>query len=375
MRYLFYLLPAIFFLVNILPARAAVTSSVNTTVQVGFCGYPHILEIGEDCDGDKLGGKTCISLGYSDGSLSCDYSCSLDISSCTVPSIDPGNVDPDEVRSLQAAGYLVIPPSASVVSTPSLTATESVTINIPEEGGNNSSIYIPEDVVITRNDGGNFDPTDLSASSIPEDSLSGFSSNVSVGGSLQWGLPDVSLDFSIPVTISIYVGTALNGRQLDVYRSVNTNSGWTNEGIVSPKSCIVSGGLCVFQTTKASYFAATGIKSSSSGSTTDTTLTASATTTESSAVPSASASASTAPSVFTIPDVLKFYTDYLDAGGRIKKSDLFAAIGTWVNNWKATTLFPEGGENAEAVKNKCDIDGNSECNLIDLSVLLFYVEK
>ena len=46
------------------------------------------IDPGEQCDGSNLNGATCISLGYTGGSLSCASSCSFNTSQCTVPSAD-----------------------------------------------------------------------------------------------------------------------------------------------------------------------------------------------------------------------------------------------------------------------------------------------
>ena len=72
---------------------------------------------------------------------------------------------------------------------------------------------------------------------------------------LQWGIPERELIFSLPITITLYVGEALNGQTLQVFRSTDGNS-WTTNGIVPPATCVVSAGLCVFQATKASYYTA-----------------------------------------------------------------------------------------------------------------------
>lgn len=39
---------------------------------------------GEECDGSKLNGKSCVLLGYSGGDLSCGLECNYDITKCSV---------------------------------------------------------------------------------------------------------------------------------------------------------------------------------------------------------------------------------------------------------------------------------------------------
>jgi len=55
------------------------------------CGN-NIVEAGEQCDGSDLGGKTCVSLGYDSGTLSCKSNCIYDTSDCTTtpaPGVGP----------------------------------------------------------------------------------------------------------------------------------------------------------------------------------------------------------------------------------------------------------------------------------------------
>ena len=67
----------------------------NTNVNVG-CGNG-VREVGEECDGGDLGGATCLSLGYSGGSLGCASDCTFDRSGCDIPDgCGNGLVDPGE---------------------------------------------------------------------------------------------------------------------------------------------------------------------------------------------------------------------------------------------------------------------------------------
>ena len=81
-------------------------------------------------------------------------------------------------------------------------------------------------------------------------SISGYN----VRAALVFGVHGTTLNFSNPVRIEIQVPTNLNGQTLDLYRSTNTNTGWTQEGLQN-LTCVVQEGMCVFETTKASYFA------------------------------------------------------------------------------------------------------------------------
>ncbi|HDP36736.1 MAG TPA: hypothetical protein ENN27_02525, partial [Candidatus Atribacteria bacterium] len=57
--------------------------SVDITAMVPGCG-DGVIQSDEECDGDNLGGATCVSLGFSGGILSCRNDCTFDISSCVV---------------------------------------------------------------------------------------------------------------------------------------------------------------------------------------------------------------------------------------------------------------------------------------------------
>ncbi len=67
---------------------SANSTNVNATVKISVCGNG-IIENGEDCEGNNLNGKTCESLGYASGTLSCDISCSFNTSNCIVATPTP----------------------------------------------------------------------------------------------------------------------------------------------------------------------------------------------------------------------------------------------------------------------------------------------
>lgn len=69
-------------------AQSDETGLINATVKLSICGN-NIIEGGEDCEGADLGGATCVSLGYASGSLTCDVSCSFDVSNCVAPPPTP----------------------------------------------------------------------------------------------------------------------------------------------------------------------------------------------------------------------------------------------------------------------------------------------
>lgn len=173
-------------------------------------------------------------------------------------------VTPTDAGSLVTDNVFAPATGFTVNSTPSLVSNQQVTINIPVSG-NNSQIIIPANTTITAVGGGNFDATALAASSVASGYLTGLGNGVVVDGAVQWGIVNLGLQFSNPITISIFVGTSFNGQTLNVVRSTSGSAGWTNDGIVSPATCLVSNGLCTFSATKASYYAATSQSVSGGG--------------------------------------------------------------------------------------------------------------
>ena len=141
-------------------------------------------------------------------------------------------------------------------STTSLLVLASSTIDVQVEGGT-STVSLPEGMIITREDGNNLDVESLTAETATSGSLTGLGTGVVVAGALKWGLENLGLQFNPAITVSIFVGTALNGQTLNVLRSVSGTADWTSDGIVPPATCVVTDGLCTFQATKASYYAAT----------------------------------------------------------------------------------------------------------------------
>lgn len=68
----------------------------------------------------------------------------------------------------------------------------------------------------------------------------------------------------------------------------------------------------------------------------------------------------------------------LSGVGRIRIIDLPFVLRIWVDEWKnalAEELSPKGKTSLETGNKKCDINGDGECNLKDLSILLFYIER
>jgi hypothetical protein len=153
-------------------------------------------------------------------------------------------------------GVKFVASSGDFTSTTALFVLEDASIEIPVDGGT-STIFLPGGTIITREDGSNIDFDSLTATTVSPGSLSGLGTGTVIAGVLKWGLENLGLIFSQPITVSIFVGTNLDGQTLSILRSISGTGNWTNDGIVPPATCIVSNGLCTFQATKASYYVAT----------------------------------------------------------------------------------------------------------------------
>lgn len=166
-----------------------------------------------------------------------------------------GAVDPTQLVSLLTDGTFAPAPGSNPSSTSKVSVIRPVVISVTSSGGS-SSVNLPSGLQITRVDGSNIDSSALTASKPVDGSLTGLGSGFVLQGALQWGIPNQGLQFSIAITLNIFVGTELNGRTLHVLRSINGSSEWTDDGISDPGTCVVSSGVCTFSATKASYYAA-----------------------------------------------------------------------------------------------------------------------
>jgi serralysin len=164
------------------------------------------------------------------------------------------SVVPSDMPSLLSSGIFVS--TGTTLSASRLTATQQVRINVVD-GGGTSTVVLPVNTIITAVDGSNFDANTLSAGTVSGTSLAGLGSGVVVDGALHWGIANRGLTFDHPVSISIFVGTVLNGQTLNVQRSISGSGDWTADGITLPATCVVTNGLCSFTATKASYYVAT----------------------------------------------------------------------------------------------------------------------
>lgn len=86
----------------ILPYQVVQADSLPASVRVSSVCGDDVIEESEQCEGNNLGGATCVSLGYATGTLSCTGSCSYNTSQC--PSLEE-----------PVAGAGATPPPAKVI--------------------------------------------------------------------------------------------------------------------------------------------------------------------------------------------------------------------------------------------------------------------
>ncbi|MDD5464103.1 MAG: chitobiase/beta-hexosaminidase C-terminal domain-containing protein [Candidatus Moranbacteria bacterium] len=154
-------------------------------------------------------------------------------------------IDPNIEKMIQAAltGHIAID-GADPTNTPNATFNVDYTLQ-----SGDATVFFPAGTVITKTGGGNLDLTQLTTQDITL-SLNNELTN-DVLGAVKIGVPSIRLTFSNPITITIPVGSSLNGQTLNVYYQFDGDTSWNLE-----TTCIVGGGNCSFQTTHATTFTA-----------------------------------------------------------------------------------------------------------------------
>ncbi len=102
-------------------AQSGVPYTVDIVAEVPGCG-DEIIQSGEQCDGNNLGGQSCASVGFSIGTLSCSSACTLLTNLCELraPVVQSGSRSPslvDVLPALQTTNVIVsgsAPPHAIV---------------------------------------------------------------------------------------------------------------------------------------------------------------------------------------------------------------------------------------------------------------------
>jgi hypothetical protein len=129
------------------------------------------------------------------------------------------------------------------------TATDKITFNTDYSFVSDQiSITIPTGTEITKTSGGTLDLTAISNQDVTAE-INNISGGYDAPASIRFGIPNMNLTFSHPVTISLLVGNSYNGKILNVYFKNEGSNDWSAQA-----TCAISGGLCVFQTSHATYF-------------------------------------------------------------------------------------------------------------------------
>lgn len=128
---LFYFLSLLQLPFNLIYGQTSSSDTVEATIKISVCGN-EIVEGGEDCEGSDLGGKTCISLGYSGGTLSCDIACTFDTTNCLAPTLTPTPTptsapNPTAAAATSAPQQVTPPASTSVPAATTQVFTTGVT--------------------------------------------------------------------------------------------------------------------------------------------------------------------------------------------------------------------------------------------------------
>lgn len=350
------------------PLQAATTSVVQSTVNLSICGGPpYIIEDGEDCElNGHLSGRTCQSLGYNGGPLSCDFSCSYDTSLCIAPVINPLHVSMPEVPKLPAAGYLVpVAPLASITATKKLRTATTLVLYMPMNGGE-TTLMLPDQTTLSAPTNTRFDATTFSTAVIalgpvPPD----FSSNTTLG-TIFWGPTSSLLVADSPITISIYVGSEYNGRVSEVLHSTDSLN-WQTSG-VSPSICTILLGRCTFQTTLTGYLTVRLLPLSVTPTSTP--------------LPTVTASTDAIKSLpIYLPNVLittlplELYIYDLDRDGKVSTEEFQYAARLWVTSHNDFLVSFATRLSNSNVQFHCDLNTDKICNLIDFSILMYYIER
>lgn len=129
----------------VISAQTQSSQVIDATVQVSVCGNGEV-EGGEQCDGGNLAGKSCMSLQYESGTLSCSKSCDFYLSDC-VPFVNfAGEI------LIPAVGRTLAPtptPTSTRVSMPAVSVATSSTLHDGVSVGNDLRVIDEEALLNT----------------------------------------------------------------------------------------------------------------------------------------------------------------------------------------------------------------------------------
>ncbi len=77
-------------------SESSASSSESSSTGADLCGNG-VIDAGEDCEGDDLGGMACTDVGYDGGTLGCNAACLFDVFNCEVFVCGNGDIQGDEL--------------------------------------------------------------------------------------------------------------------------------------------------------------------------------------------------------------------------------------------------------------------------------------
>ena len=165
----------------------------------------------------------------------------IGLASITQP-INPGPTA-EKFQQDVLAGFLSIAGNNS-------TSTSKVTFNTQYTiTAGDVEIVFPAGTEMTKTDGGNLDLSSLTAQDITT-ALRGAHTGT-IAGAVSIGIANLKLSFSHDISVTIPVDAAYDNQRLDIWYQNAGESTW-----IKGPSCLVSAGLCVFQTDHATTYSA-----------------------------------------------------------------------------------------------------------------------
>ncbi|MDO8425548.1 MAG: YCF48-related protein [bacterium] len=166
----------------------------------------------------------------------------------------PVDITAAAITDLAAEGYLIIPTGESTTALSQATADIEIRQSVSMSAGS-ARVTLPDGVVLTKAGGGTFDLTAVTlADSTSTVSANGTASHLgAIGGVVQYGLANATLNASANVSVRIPVDSSFNGATLNVFRSATTD--FSTRIPTDPNfTCTVALGFCEINTTSFSYF-------------------------------------------------------------------------------------------------------------------------
>lgn len=143
--------------------------------------------------------------------------------------------DPDSAKLNSANGLGHIKSSGSLSKASSIKFNTAITF---KRSKNKHELNMPRKIQVTRTGGGTFDMSQFMLNDISDQTKRDVSDSL---GAVEIGVPDASLSFSVPATLSVAVSSGYEGKTLVVQSKSYGSVSWVNEG-----NCTVANDICSF---------------------------------------------------------------------------------------------------------------------------------